>query len=93
MIKARKWIREFIGCEKSEKTGEESSFSSCWTRNSIFASNKGDAKGASSLVDKPLIQYAAEEAVGAGIDTLIFVTGRIRDIEDHFDANSELDMP
>ena len=28
------------------------------------------------IVDKPLIQYAAEEAISAGIDTLIFVTGR-----------------
>ena len=28
------------------------------------------------IIDKPLIQYAAEEAVAAGIDTLIFVTGR-----------------
>ena len=43
------------------------------------------------IVDKPLIQYAAEEAIAAGIDTLIFVTGRNkRAIEDHFDANSEL---
>ena len=39
------------------------------------------------IVDKPLIQYAAEEAIAAGIDTLIFVTGRNkRAIEDHFDA-------
>ena len=30
------------------------------------------------IVDKPLIQYAAEEAVSAGIDTLIFVTGEIK---------------
>ena len=44
------------------------------------------------IVDKPLIQYAAEEAVAAGIDTLIFVTGRNkRAIEDHFDANKELE--
>ena len=44
------------------------------------------------IVDKPLIQYAAEEAVAAGIDTLIFVTGRNkRAIEDHFDANNELE--
>lgn len=44
------------------------------------------------IVDKPLIQYAVEEAVEAGIDTLIFVTGRNkRAIEDHFDANSELE--
>ena len=45
------------------------------------------------IVDKPLIQYAAEEAIAAGIDTLIFVTGRNkRAIEDHFDSNQELEM-
>ena len=44
------------------------------------------------IVDKPLIQHAAEEAIAAGIDTLIFVTGRNkRAIEDHFDANNELE--
>ena len=44
------------------------------------------------ILDKPLIQYAAEEAISAGIDTLIFVTGRHkRAIEDHFDTNFELE--
>jgi UTP--glucose-1-phosphate uridylyltransferase len=44
------------------------------------------------VVDKPLVQYAAEEAIATGIDTLIFVTGRNkRAIEDHFDANPELE--
>lgn len=44
------------------------------------------------IIDKPVIQYAAEEAVRAGIDTLIFVTGRNkRMIEDHFDSNLELE--
>ena len=44
------------------------------------------------IVDKPLIQYAAEEAIASGIDTLIFVTGRNkRAIEDHFDSNKELE--
>jgi UTP--glucose-1-phosphate uridylyltransferase len=44
------------------------------------------------IIDKPLIQYAVEEAVNAGIDTLIFVTGRNkRAIEDHFDNNQELE--
>ena len=44
------------------------------------------------IVDKPLIQYAAEEAIAAGIETLIFVTGRNkRAIEDHFDSNQELE--
>tara|TARA_B100000767_G_C19771001_1_gene540009 strand:- start:2553 stop:3392 length:840 start_codon:yes stop_codon:yes gene_type:complete len=45
------------------------------------------------VVDKPLIQYAVEEAIDAGIDTLIFVTGRHkRAIEDHFDTNYELEQ-
>ena len=44
------------------------------------------------IVDKPLIQYAVEEAISSGIDTLIFVTGRNkRAIEDHFDASNELE--
>ena len=45
------------------------------------------------IIDKPLIQYAAEEAIAAGLDTLIFITGRHkRAIEDHFDNNPELEM-
>lgn len=45
------------------------------------------------VVDKPLIQYAVDEAVQAGITDLIFVTGRHkRAIEDHFDRQPELEM-
>ena len=45
------------------------------------------------IIDKPLIQYAAEEAIAAGINTLIFITGRNkRAIEDHFDSNYELEI-
>jgi len=44
------------------------------------------------IVDKPIIQYAAEEAVAAGMSELIFVTGRHkRSIEDHFDKALELE--
>ena len=44
------------------------------------------------IVDKPLIQYAVEEAVAAGITEMIFVTGRNkRAIEDHFDTAYELE--
>ncbi|MVW73508.1 MULTISPECIES: UTP--glucose-1-phosphate uridylyltransferase GalU [unclassified Bordetella] len=44
------------------------------------------------VVDKPLIQYAVEEAVAAGVTDLIFVTGRNkRAIEDHFDSAPELE--
>jgi len=44
------------------------------------------------IVDKPLIQYAVEEAIAAGVTELIFVTGRNkRAIEDHFDRMPELE--
>ena len=45
------------------------------------------------VVDKPLIQYAVEEASAAGITEFIFVTGRNKTaIEDHFDHSTELEM-
>jgi UTP--glucose-1-phosphate uridylyltransferase len=45
------------------------------------------------VVDKPLIQYAVEEAAAAGIEQMIFVTGRgKRAIEDHFDRAPELEQ-
>jgi UTP--glucose-1-phosphate uridylyltransferase len=45
------------------------------------------------IVDKPLIQYAVEEAAAAGIEQMIFVTGRNkRSIEDHFDRAPELEQ-
>ncbi len=44
-----------------------------------------------TVVDKPLIQYAVEEAQAAGIEQFIFVTGRAKSaIEDHFDVSAEL---
>jgi UTP--glucose-1-phosphate uridylyltransferase len=44
------------------------------------------------ILDKPLIQHAVEEAIEAGIETLVFITGRNkRAIEDHFDRNLELE--
>lgn len=44
------------------------------------------------IVDKPLIQYAVEEAIAAGVTKLVFVTGSSkRAIEDHFDSDPELE--
>lgn len=44
------------------------------------------------VVDRPLIQYAVDEAIDAGIESLIFVTGRGKTaIEDHFDVSYELE--
>jgi UTP--glucose-1-phosphate uridylyltransferase len=46
-----------------------------------------------AIIDKPLTQYAAEEAIAAGLDNLIFITGRNkRAIEDHIDGNNELEI-
>lgn len=46
-----------------------------------------------TLVDKPIIQYAVEEAIDAGIEQIIFVTGRTKkSLEDHFDRNIELEL-
>ena len=45
------------------------------------------------VVDKPLIQYAVEEAAEAGIEEFVFVTGRGKSaIEDHFDHSTELEQ-
>src|SRR3954466_8251609 len=44
------------------------------------------------VIDKPSLQYVVEEAVGAGIDDILVITGRNKqDIEDHFDRAPELE--
>jgi UTP--glucose-1-phosphate uridylyltransferase len=58
----------------------------------FLPATKANPKEMLPVVDKPLIQYAAEEAVAAGIKELIFITGRSkRSIEDHFDKAFELE--
>lgn len=58
----------------------------------FLPATKANPKEMLPIVDKPLIQYAAEEAVQAGCDQLIFVTGRTkRSITDHFDKAYELE--
>ncbi|MBT5228841.1 MAG: UTP--glucose-1-phosphate uridylyltransferase GalU [Methylococcales bacterium] len=58
----------------------------------FLPATKASPKEMLPIVDKPLIQYAVEEAVAAGIDTLIFVTGRSKNsIMDHFDKAYELE--
>jgi UTP--glucose-1-phosphate uridylyltransferase len=58
----------------------------------FLPATKAQPKEMLPIVDRPLIQYAVEEAVAAGITELIFVTGRNkRAIEDHFDKAYELE--
>lgn len=59
----------------------------------FLPATKAQPKEMLPVVDKPLIQYAVEEAYAAGIREMIFVTGRSkRPIEDHFDMAYELEM-
>jgi len=58
----------------------------------FLPATKASPKEMLPIVDKPLIQYAVEEAVAAGIDTMVFITGRSKNaIIDHFDKAYELE--
>jgi UTP--glucose-1-phosphate uridylyltransferase len=58
----------------------------------FLPATKATPKEMLPIVDKPLIQYAVEEAIAAGVQELIFVTSSTkRAIEDHFDSNFELE--
>jgi UTP--glucose-1-phosphate uridylyltransferase len=58
----------------------------------FLPATKAQPKEMLPLVDKPIIQYGVEEAVGSGIDNIILVTGRGKNaIEDHFDVSVELE--
>ncbi|AUL57840.1 UTP--glucose-1-phosphate uridylyltransferase GalU [Burkholderia pseudomallei] len=58
----------------------------------FLPATKASPKEMLPIVDKPLIQYAVEEAIAAGITEMIFVTGRSkRAIEDHFDKSYEIE--
>ncbi|WP_257787271.1 UTP--glucose-1-phosphate uridylyltransferase GalU [Acidihalobacter ferrooxydans] len=58
----------------------------------FLPATKANPKEMLPIVDKPLVQYAAEEAVKAGIEVLVFITGRNkRSIPDHFDKAYELE--
>lgn len=58
----------------------------------FLPATKANPKEMLPVVDKPLIQYAVEEAIAAGITDLVFITGRTkRSIEDHFDKAYEME--
>ncbi len=58
----------------------------------FLPATKASPKEMLPIVDKPLIQYAAEEAVSSGIKELIFIIGRTKNaIMDHFDSAPELE--
>jgi len=59
----------------------------------FLPATKASPKEMMPIVDKPLVQYAVEEAIAAGLTEMIFITGRgKRAIEDHFDRSSEVEL-
>jgi UTP--glucose-1-phosphate uridylyltransferase len=59
----------------------------------FLPATKAQPKEMLPVVDKPAIQYVVEEAVRAGIDDILIITGRSkRSLEDHFDRNVELEL-
>jgi UTP--glucose-1-phosphate uridylyltransferase len=58
----------------------------------FLPATKASPKEMLPIVDKPLIQYAVEEAIAAGAEKLVFITGSTkRAIEDHFDVDADLE--
>lgn len=58
----------------------------------FLPATKASPKEMLPIVDKPLIQYAVEEALAAGVEKLVFITGATkRAIEDHFDVDADLE--
>ena len=56
----------------------------------FLPATKAQPKEMLPLVDKPIIQYAIEEAIDSGIESLVIITGRGKNaIEDHFDVSYE----
>lgn len=77
---------------KKNKTVRKAVFPVAGMGTRFLPATKANPKEMLTVVDKPLIQYAVEEAVAAGVEQLIFVTSSSkRAIEDHFDKNYELE--
>src|SRR5215475_11212348 len=77
---------------RTNKTVRKAIFPAAGLGTRFLPATKAQPKEMLPLVDKPIIQYGVEEAVGAGISNIILVTGRGKNaIEDHFDVSVELE--
>ena len=85
-------VFEEQGVAMKEKKVKKAVFPVAGLGTRFLPATKANPKEMLPIVDKPLIQYAVEEAIAAGITVLIFVTSiSKRAIEDHFDSNYELE--
>jgi UTP--glucose-1-phosphate uridylyltransferase len=85
-------MQVFDNLNSAKKTVTKAIFPVAGFGTRCLPATKAQPKEMMNVVDKPAIQYLAEDASGAGIKDIIFVTGRgKRAIEDHFDYSFELD--
>ncbi len=85
-------VAESISNMKKNKKITKAIFPVAGLGTRFLPATKASPKEMLPIVDKPLIQYAVEEAIAAGITELIFITSSSkRAIEDHFDSNYELE--
>ena len=85
-------LKKHLGIHFMQKKIRKAVFPVAGLGTRSLPATKATPKEMLPIVDKPIIQYAVEEAVAAGITELIFVTSvSKRSIEDHFDSNYELE--
>jgi len=84
---------DYTGSQINERKIRKAVFPVAGMGTRFLPATKAMPKELLPIIDKPIIQYAVEEAIEAGITELVFVTGRTkRAIEDHFDHSPELEM-
>jgi UTP--glucose-1-phosphate uridylyltransferase len=89
---SEKAFSPFVGCESLIMKLRKAVFPVAGLGTRFLPATKTIPKEMLPIVDRPIIQYAVDEAIEAGCDTLIFVTGRSkRAVEDYFDRSPELE--
>src|SRR5512137_1899816 len=89
---AIKWRKPKFSNLYMDRTIRRAVFPAAGLGTRFLPATKAQPKEMLPLVDKPIIQYAVEEAIASGLENLVIITGRGRNaIEDHFDVSYELE--
>src|ERR1022692_3061911 len=84
--------RRVLQNRRQVRTVRKAVFPAAGLSTRFLPATKAQPKEMLPLVDKPIIQYGVEEAMAAGCDQIIIITGRGKSaIEDHFDVSYELE--
>src|SRR5580693_10539306 len=87
------WLQDHSPMAENPKRVRKAVLPAAGLGTRFLPATKAQPKEMLPVVDKPLIQYAVEEAMHSGIQNIIIVTGRGKSsIEDHFDVSFELEQ-